>query len=204
MRGAADRVLRVGVEVGKAGKPVVAALLVGERIGENGVLRQFSEADVAAHVFQVGAIILAHEEKLARVAEDGRANAAFFETAVLLHDGNIPAIELPHLRVAFFDDLFAARNVEKARDFFINIPLPQAARHCDDVLSRVVRDQESGDSAQELCCFGNIPKFEMGNLARERDVARAVEEAAVVAVSAPRQQTCREISSGRIGCVELN
>jgi hypothetical protein len=49
------------VQVGKRGE-FLAILLVEERIGENGVLRQFSEADVAAHVFQIGAIILAHEE----------------------------------------------------------------------------------------------------------------------------------------------
>ena len=42
-----------------------------------------------------------------------------FEAAVLLNDGNVPAIELPHLRVALFYDLFAARNVEKARAFFV-------------------------------------------------------------------------------------
>ena len=139
-----------------------------------------------------------------RVAEDGGANAAFFEAAVLLNDGNVPAIELPHLRVAFFHDLFAAWNVEKARDFFVDIPLPQSARHRDDVLSRVVGDQESSDSAQKFRGFGNVAEFEMSDLAGERDVARAVEETTVVAVCAPRQQTCREIASRRIGCVEMN
>src|SRR5450755_539758 len=139
------------------------------------MLCQFGETDVAAHVFQIGAIVLAHEEELARVAEDGGANAAFFEAAVLLNDGNVPAIELPHLGVAFFHDLFAAWNVEKARDLLIHIPLPQSARHGDNVLSRVVGDQEARDSAQKLRGFGNIPQLEVSNLAGERDVARTVE-----------------------------
>jgi len=125
---------------------------------------------------------LAHEKELARVAEDGGANAAFFETAVLLHDRNIPAIELPHLRVAFFHDLFAARNVEKTRDFLVNISLPQSARHRDDVLSRVVGNQEPRDSAQQLCGFGNVAQLEVSDFAGQRNVARAIQETTVVAV----------------------
>ena len=168
------------------------------------MFRQFGETDVAAHVFQIGAIILAHKKELARVAEDGGANAAFLEAAVLLNDGNIPAIELPHLRVALFHDLFAARNVEKARDLLVHIPFPQSARHRDDVLSRVVRDQESSDSAQKFRGFGNVAQFEVSDLAGERDVARTVEETTVVAVSTPGQQTCREISGPGIGRVEMD
>jgi hypothetical protein len=42
-----------------------------------------------------------------------RADAAFFEPAVLLNAGDVPAIELPHLRVAFFYNLFAAWNMQK-------------------------------------------------------------------------------------------
>jgi len=71
---------------------------------------------------------LAHEEKLARVAESSGGNAAFFEAAVLLNDGNVPAIEFPHLRIAFFHNLFAARNVEKARAFTPSVEDPPRER----------------------------------------------------------------------------
>ena len=92
------------------------------------------------HIVEIGAIVLAHEKELARIAKDSGANATFFESAVLLNNRNVPAIELPHLRVALFHDLFAAWNIEQPRDFFVDVPLPQAARHRDDVLSRVVGD----------------------------------------------------------------
>src|SRR6266536_5409100 len=105
-------------------------------MGQDGVLCKFRQSDVGGHVVEIGAVVLAHEEELSAVAEDGGANAAFFETAVLLNNRDVPAIELPHLRVALLDDLFAAWDVQKSRDLFINVPLPQAARHRDDVLSR--------------------------------------------------------------------
>ena len=68
------------------------------------MLGQLGEADVAAHVVEIGAIVLSHEEELARIAEHGGADAAFFEPAVLLDDGDVPAVELPHLRVALLHD----------------------------------------------------------------------------------------------------
>src|ERR1700731_995784 len=105
------------------------------------------------HVFEIGAIILAHEEKLPRVSEYRRANAAFFEAAVLLNNGNIPAIELAHLRVALFYDLFATWNIQKPRDLFVHVPLSQTARHGDDVLPGVIGDKESGNGAQQLRRF---------------------------------------------------
>ena len=64
----ADLVLRVGVQVGEGGE-LFPALLVGERIREDGVLGHFGEVDVAAHVVEVGAVVLPHEEELAAVAE---------------------------------------------------------------------------------------------------------------------------------------
>ena len=42
-------------------------------------------------------------------------------------------LKFAHLCVAFLHDLFAARNVEYSCDFFIHGPLPQSARHRDDV-----------------------------------------------------------------------
>jgi hypothetical protein len=118
-----------------------------------------------SHIFQIGAIVLTHEEKLPRVSEYGGANAAFFEAAVLLNNGNVPAIELAHLRVTLLHDLFASWNIQKARDFLVHVPLSQAARHRDDVLPRVIGDEESGDCTQQLRRFGNVPELEVRNLA---------------------------------------
>src|SRR5580704_9248800 len=103
-----------------------------------------------SHVFEIGAIILTHEKKLPRVSEYGGPDTAFLEAAVLLNNGNIPAIELAHLRVAFLYDLFASWNIQEPRDFFVHVPLSQAARHRDDVLSRIIGDKESGDCTQQL------------------------------------------------------
>lgn len=70
MRGAADWVLGVVVQVGEGGI-FLAALLVRQRIGEDRVLRHIREADVARRVVEIGAVVLAHEEELTAVAEDG-------------------------------------------------------------------------------------------------------------------------------------
>ena len=203
MCSATDGVLRVGVEVGEGGE-FFARLLIWQRIREDGVFGQLGEADVAGHVVDVGAVVLPHEEELARIAEDSGADAAFFEAAVLLNDGDVPAVELAHLRVALLHDLFAARDVQQPRDFFIDVPLPQPARHRDDVLARVVRDEESGHGAKQLGGFGNVAQLEVRDLAGERDVAWTVEQATVVAVGAPRQKASREVCGGRVGTVELN
>ena len=111
------------------------------------MLRQFGQADVARHVFQVGAIVLAHEEELARVAENGGANAALFEATVLLYDGNIPAVEFAQLRVALLDDFLAAGDVEEAGDFFVYVPFPHCAGQRDDVFASVIGDEEAGSGA---------------------------------------------------------
>src|SRR6266498_3066335 len=117
------------------------------------------------HVFQIGAIILTHEEKLPGVSEYRGPNLAFFEAAVLLNNRNVPAIELAHLRVTLLYDLFAAWNIQKPRDFLVHVPLSQAARHRDDVLPRVIGDKKSGDCTQQLRRFGNVTEFEMRDLA---------------------------------------
>ncbi len=121
----------------------------------------------------------------------------------MLDDRDVPAVELAHLRVALLHDLLAAWDVEDARDFLIDVPLPQPARHRDDVLARVVRDEKSRDGAQELGGFRNVAEFEMGDLSGERNVARSIEQAAVVAVGAPRQEARGEVVGGGIGGVEL-
>ncbi len=164
-----------------------AALLVGERVAEDGVLGQLGEAEVVGHVFEVGSVVLAHEEKLARVAEDGAADSAFFEPPVLLDDRNVPAVELPHLRVAFFHDLLAAGDVEQARDFLIDVPFSQAARERDDVLAGVVRDEKSRHSAEQFCGLGDVAEFKVRDLSGERNSALPVEKAAVIPTCTPRE-----------------
>ncbi len=167
VRGAADGGLGVGVEVGEGGVFFFAALLVRERVAEDGVFGQLGEAEVVGHVVEVGAVVLTHEEKLARVAEDGAADSAFFEPPVLLDDGDIPTVELPHLRVAFLHDLLAAGDVEQARDFLIDVPFSQTARESDDVLARVVRDEKSRHGAEQLCGLRDVSEFKVCDLSGE-------------------------------------
>ena len=78
--------------------------MVGQWIIHDRVLGDFGQRDVLRHVLQVGAVVLAHDEKLAAVAEYGGTDARLFEPCVLLHDGNVPAVELAKLRVALLDD----------------------------------------------------------------------------------------------------
>ena len=59
---------------------------------------------------------LAHEEELAAIAKDGGADAALFEARVLLHDRDVPAVELSEPRAAFLHDFLATGNVHEARD----------------------------------------------------------------------------------------
>ena len=55
--------------------------------------------EVGGHVVEISAIVLAHEKKLARITEHRRTDAALFETAILLNNRNVPAIEFAHLRI---------------------------------------------------------------------------------------------------------
>ena len=115
----------VGVQIGER-RILLAGLMVGQRVIHDGVLRHFGQRDVLAHVLQVGAVVLAHDEKLARVAEHGGADARLFEPRILLDDGDVPAIELAKLRVGFLNDFLSAGNVEEAGDFLIHVPFPNA------------------------------------------------------------------------------
>ena len=101
MDGAADRADGIGVEVGKGGE-LFRGLLVRQWVVEDRLLGHVGEIDVCADVVEVRSIVLAHEEELAAIAKDGGADAALFEAGVLLHDGDVPAVELSELRVASF------------------------------------------------------------------------------------------------------
>ena len=102
--------------------------MVGQRIIHNRVLGDFGQRDVLRHVLQIRAVVLAHDEKLARVAEHGGADARLFEPRILLHDGNVPAIELAKLGVGFLDDFLPAGDVEEPGDFLIHVAFPNRAR----------------------------------------------------------------------------
>jgi hypothetical protein len=51
--------------------------------GDNRVLSHFRQRNVVSHVVQIRAIVLAHDEELAAVAEHGRADAALLEARIL-------------------------------------------------------------------------------------------------------------------------
>ena len=123
VRGAANGPVGINVQIGERGI-LLPGLVVGQRIIHDGVLRDFRERDVVRDVVHVGAVILAHQIKLAAVAEHCGANPALFEPGILLNDGDVPAIELAKLRVAFLDDFLAARNVEETGDFLVHVPFP--------------------------------------------------------------------------------
>ena len=71
---AAEIARRVGVEVGER-RILLAGLVVGQRVIHDRVLRDFRQRDVLAHVVQVRAVVLAHDEELAAVAEHSGADA---------------------------------------------------------------------------------------------------------------------------------
>ncbi len=60
----------VGVEIGER-RVFLTGLMVRQRVIHDGVLCHLGQRDVLAHVIQIGAVVLAHDEKLAAVAEHG-------------------------------------------------------------------------------------------------------------------------------------
>jgi DNA polymerase-4 len=135
----------VGVQVSER-RILLAGLMVGQRVIHNRVLRHLWQRDVLAHVFQVRAVVLPHYEKLARVSEYGRADARLFEPRILLHDGDVPAIELPKLGITFLHDFLSAWDVEETGDFLIHVPFPNRARERHDVLAGVIGDEKTSRS----------------------------------------------------------
>jgi hypothetical protein len=164
-----DGAIGVKVHVGK-GRVFLAGLVIRQRIIHDGVPGDLRDGDVLGHVVQVGAVVLAHQEELAAVAENGGANPALFEPGILLHDGDVPAIELAKLGVTFLDDFLPARNVEETGHFLIDIPFPQGSRQCDDVFAGVVGDEEASGRFQLLGRIGNVPEFKMGDFAGQRKI----------------------------------
>src|ERR1700722_3288725 len=81
----ANRAVGVQMQIGK-GAELLAGLMVGQGIIHDRVLGDVGQRDVMRHILQVRSVTLAHEKKLAAVAENSGANARLFEPAVLLDD----------------------------------------------------------------------------------------------------------------------
>lgn len=108
---AADVAGRVRVEI-RERRILLAGLMIRQRVIPDGVLGHLGQRDVLAHVIEVGAVVLPHDEELARVPEYSGTDARLLEPRVLLHDGDVPAIELAKLGVALLHNFLPARNVE--------------------------------------------------------------------------------------------
>ena len=59
------------------------------------------------------------------------------------------------------------------------------------MLAGVVGDEETGCGPQFLGRIGDVAQFKMGDFAGEREIADAIEQRAIVAVAAPRQEQSR-------------
>ena len=108
--GPADGALAVDMIISE-GRELFPGLLVWQRVAHDGLLGDFRQGDVAGDVLQIGPVVLPHHEKLPTVSKNCRTNPALLEAGVLLHDGDVPGVELPHLRVALSHDLLAFRNI---------------------------------------------------------------------------------------------
>jgi len=95
-------------------------------------------------------------KKLARVSEYGRADARLFEPRILLHNGDVPAIELTKLGVTLLNDFLSTWDVEKAGNFLIDVPFPNRARQRHDVLACVVGDEEARRCFEFLRGFRDV------------------------------------------------
>ena len=162
----ANRTVGINVQISERGV-FRSGLMVGQRVIHYRVLGDFGNRDVPRDVVQIGAVVLAHQEKLAAVPEHGGTDARLFEARILLDDGNVPAIKFAKLRVAFLHDFLAARNVEETGDFLIDIPFPHGAWERDDVFAGVVGDEKTRCGSQFLRRIGNVAKLEMCDFSGE-------------------------------------
>src|SRR5438105_3669606 len=85
MNRSTDGTIRVDVQVSER-RILLPDLVVWQRVIHDRVLCDFWNGDVLRDVVEVRAVVLPHQEELARVAEDGRTNAGLFETRVLLNN----------------------------------------------------------------------------------------------------------------------
>jgi len=123
--------------------------MVRQRIIHDGVLSHFGQGDVLRHVLQVRAVVLAHDEKLARVAEHGERMRDCLKRAYCCTMEMFQQLNLRSWR-RIPERFPVRRDVEKAGDFLIHVAFPQGTRERDDVLARVVRDEEPAAAFQLL------------------------------------------------------
>jgi hypothetical protein len=138
--------LHRGRVVTEGGKLLIGGLLLGQRVVLNGIDHHFWQLDVLGDVFQIRTVELPHEEKLFRVPHDDGANPGRFEFAVLLNDGNNPAVEFAKLGVPFAHDFLATGDIEEPSRFLEDDPFPEMTREGDDVLP--------GEAGNEQPCGG--------------------------------------------------
>ena len=182
----AERRLHRGRVVTEGRKLLIGGLLLGQRVVLNGVDHHLGQLDVLGDVFQVGAVELPHEEELLRVPHDDGPNPGALEFAVLLNDGNDPAVEFAKLGVAFAHDLLAAGDIEEPGGFLEDDPLPDVARQRDDVLPGEARNQQARRGLQLDGLLGDIAQLEVSDFPGQGNVGRAVEEFSVLAGGGPR------------------
>src|ERR1035441_6502629 len=77
----ANRAVGINVQISERGI-FLPGLMVGQRVIHYRVLGDFGNGDVARDVVQIGAVVLAHQEKLAAVAKYGGADARLLETRI--------------------------------------------------------------------------------------------------------------------------
>jgi hypothetical protein len=106
---------------------------------------------------EIAAVVLPHQEKLFRVADDGGADARALEPRVLLDHGHRPAVVLAQLRVALGDDLLAARRVEEPGQLLEQDALPLCPRQRENVLPAESADEQSAAVFSSTACSGMKP-----------------------------------------------
>ena len=143
---------------------LVRRQLLRQRVALDGVEGRLRQRQVAGEVGQVAAVVLAHEEELLRVADDGGADARTLETRVLLDDGHGPAVVLAELGVAFGDDLLAAGGVEKPGELLEQDPFPLCPREREDVLPAESADEQSRRGLQLDGLLGDEAQLEVRDL----------------------------------------
>jgi hypothetical protein len=74
-QGAALRRLRGGAEKAEGRVALVRGQLFRQRVALDGIEGRLRQRQVASEVGQIAAVVLTHEEKLLRVAENGGADA---------------------------------------------------------------------------------------------------------------------------------
>jgi len=102
-----------------------------------------------------------------------------------LDDRQNVAAKFAHLPVIFLDHADASRNFERSCGLFEDGNLRHGSRHRNDLLPPVVCHQEVSRSAHLRCVLGNLAQLEMRDSAIDPNVADAIKESSLLAITAP-------------------